>query len=77
MIETPIELSLAKQPVFWFNMGTLSFYSFSFIGFLFYNEYELEKLTFWLFYLNVIGNWILYLCYLVSFYLNQKATYER
>jgi lysylphosphatidylglycerol synthetase-like protein (DUF2156 family) len=77
MIESPTKTLLTKQPLFWFNLGTLSFYSFNFIGIIFYNEYELEEMTYWLFYLNVIGNWILYSFYLLSFYLNQKAAHER
>lgn len=77
MIETPSETPLAKQSLFWFNLGTLSFYSFTFISFIFYNEYKLEEMTYWLFYLNVIGNWVLYAFYLLSFYLNQKEIHER
>lgn len=73
MLDTPSKTMLSKQPLFWFNLGTFSFYSFNFISFIFYNEFEFEEMTYWIFYLNVIGNWILYLFYLQSLYLNQKS----
>lgn len=78
MLDIPTNTRLFQQPVFWFNLGTLTFYSFNFIGFVFHNEYyKFKAFSVWLNYLNWIGNLLLYTFYFVAIYLNQKAAYER
>lgn len=72
MINNPLEIPLFRQDIFWLNCGNLIFYSMNFGAFVFYNEYiRLEHGITWLFYLNWVGNLILYICYFWSVYLNQ------
>lgn len=76
MINSPTRTPILKQSLFWLNSGTFIFYSANFVGFILYNEYYQLKgvAKEWLFYLNWIGNMILYSCYLVGFYFNQKSS---
>lgn len=76
MIKSPTRTPILKQSLFWLNSGTFIFYSANFAGFILYNEYfQLKGVAKeWLFYLNWIGNMILYSCYLIGFYFNQKRS---
>ena len=77
MIKAPIRIPLRKQALFWLNCGTLVFFSFNFVGFVFFNEYYMfGKIMSWLLYLNWIGNLILYSTYLIALYFNQKTSHE-
>lgn len=75
MIKSPVLTPLAKQSLFWFNFGTFLFYSSNFVSFVLYNEYyQVRGITMtWVFYLNWIGNMVLYGCYLAAFLLNRKG----
>ena len=74
MIKAPTRTPILKQSVFWLNCGTFIYHSAYFVGILLYNEYyQLKGVTMdWLLYLNWIGNMILYSCYFIGFYFNQK-----
>lgn len=76
MIKAPTQTHILKQSLFWLNCGTFLFYSANFVGFILYNEYyQIKGVTItWIFYLNWIGNMILYSCYLIGFYFNQKRS---
>lgn len=76
MIKAPTSTPILRQSIFWLNCGTFLFYSANFVGFALYNEYyQIKGVTItWIFYLNWIGNMILYSCYLIGFYFNQKRS---
>ena len=78
-IKAPTLTPLVKQSLFWLNCGTFLFYSSNFVGFVLFNEYyQLQGITTtWIFYLNWIGNMVIYSCYFVALYLDQKHPYER
>jgi hypothetical protein len=78
MIKSPVQTALVKQSLFWINCGTLVFYSFNFVGFVFFNEYlGFGEIMSWLLYLNWIGNLVLYGSYFIALYLDQKVFHER
>ena len=79
MIKTPATTPLLKQAVFWFNCGTFLYYSSNFVGFVLYNAYYQFKdvIVTMMMYLNWTGNIVIYSCYLIAIYLNQKRSDEQ
>lgn len=73
MLKSPQQTLLIRQSVFWLNTGTLIYYSFNFVGFAFYNSFkDSVVITSWWFYLNWLGNLLLYSSYLIAIYLNSR-----
>lgn len=77
MMENPISISPLQQGIFWFSVGTLIFYSITFLFFGYYNVHLNDMMLFpsWGYGFIRIANYLLYSCYFLAlFFDSQKST---
>lgn len=71
MLEHADDSSLLRNPDFWFNIGTIFFFSITFFAFGLMNI-GMHLLPYWIYDLIYAANIVLYTCYGVSIYLNSQ-----
>lgn len=74
MLRYPVEMNIYRQPVFWFNIGNLVFYTCTFFVFGFYSYTASSGLSFLPMVPYVIwaANMLMYSCYLRSLYVEAR-----
>ena len=71
MLNSPVETKLSRTPDFWFNLGGIFFYAFTFFAFGLMNA-GLWSLPFWVYDFIFFANMVLYLNYGLAIHLNAR-----